>query len=705
VFASGTATNPSISFIADSNTGLYSPGADQIAITTNGAGRLFVNSSGSVGIGTSSPSAPFHVAGSARIGANDTSTVELSIGEGATGDRIALLDFVGDTTYSDYGLRLIRAAGANGTSQFVHRGTGDFAFITNEGSPLIFYTNNSERLRIDSSGRVGIGTTSPSFDLTLDKNVDSLATAYVRSSSTGSSAGGRLIVASAVGNLSMAAFSAAHSIWPNTAVIGSESGFTGGLVINAAGTNPLQFYTNSSERARIDSSGNVGIGTSSPISRLHINDGELTISTGGNTSDAGGIINFGIAALPSYSPIATVQGLLVNATGTELQGGLGFFTRPAGAAGQSLHRRMTLSEAGNLGIGVSSPGYRLDITSADTTAGVGYAVRLRANATAGAAALQFTDNGATTQYGYIACDSSSNLKFATGVTQRACIDSSGRLLVGTSSSTGNHTLVLQGNSSAGTGEAVAAFRRNKALVLDDKMGVINLGDNSDYLGAKIEGIADGTWNTVAGTTPGRIVFSTTAGGSTTPTERMRIDNSGSIFFAQSTTVTPGDGNTTTGSCFNAGVALNISRNSGPTLALNRNTDDGTIARFLREGLLVGRIDVTTIGTSYVTSSDYRLKENVVPLNNAIDRLQQIPVYRFNFIADPDTTVDGFLAHEAQAVVHECVTGAKDEVDDEGNPIYQGIDQSKLVPLLTAALQEVIAKIKVLEAKVTALERV
>ena len=65
--------------------------------------------------------------------------------------------------------------------------------------------------------------------------------------------------------------------------------------------------------------------------------------------------------------------------------------------------------------------------------------------------------------------------------------------------------------------------------------------------------------------------------------------------------------------------------------------------------------------------------------------------------------DGFLAHEAQTVVPEAVTGAHNEVDDDGNPVYQGIDQSKLVPLLTAALQEAISKIETLESKVAALE--
>jgi len=77
--------------------------------------------------------------------------------------------------------------------------------------------------------------------------------------------------------------------------------------------------------------------------------------------------------------------------------------------------------------------------------------------------------------------------------------------------------------------------------------------------------------------------------------------------------------------------------------------------------------------------------------------------RFNFIADDSVTVDGFLAHEAQTVVPEAITGTHNEVDDDGNPVMQGIDQSKLVPLLTGALQEAIAKIETLETKVAALE--
>ena len=124
----------------------------------------------------------------------------------------------------------------------------------------------------------------------------------------------------------------------------------------------------------------------------------------------------------------------------------------------------------------------------------------------------------------------------------------------------------------------------------------------------------------------------------------------------------------------------------------------------------------TTGVSYTTSSDYRLKENVVGVTGASARVQQLNPVRFNFIADPDRTVDGFLAHEVQDVVPEAITGTKDATemvdvhDEDGNvtgqeerPVYQGIDQSKLVPLLTAALQEALTKIETLEARVAALE--
>ena len=165
--------------------------------------------------------------------------------------------------------------------------------------------------------------------------------------------------------------------------------------------------------------------------------------------------------------------------------------------------------------------------------------------------------------------------------------------------------------------------------------------------------------------------------------------------------------------------------------------------FNASGSGVGDITVNASGTVFNTSSDYRLKENESSISDGITRLKQLKPYRFNFKTETDKTLDGFFAHEVSSVVPEAITGKKDEtetfekvvLDSNGNvkasnveqsdwtkgktaEIYendtvweatktvikpQSIDQSKLVPLLTAALQEAVAKIEALEARVTTLE--
>ena len=135
--------------------------------------------------------------------------------------------------------------------------------------------------------------------------------------------------------------------------------------------------------------------------------------------------------------------------------------------------------------------------------------------------------------------------------------------------------------------------------------------------------------------------------------------------------------------------------------------------FIKSGNQVGNIGINNSSTTYNTSSDYRLKENIVDLTGAITRLKQLKPRRFNFKVDDSITVDGFIAHEVTSVP-EAITGTKDQVatsDDVnsgistavGDPVYQGIDQSKIVPLLTAALPEAIAKIETLEVEVSALK--
>ena len=136
-------------------------------------------------------------------------------------------------------------------------------------------------------------------------------------------------------------------------------------------------------------------------------------------------------------------------------------------------------------------------------------------------------------------------------------------------------------------------------------------------------------------------------------------------------------------------------NAGIVCIFNRNTDDGTLIECKRSGSVVGSIGVTASGTSFNTSSDYRLKENVEYTFDATTEVKRLKPCKFNFIGESET-VEGFLAHEVSDVVPVAVTGTKDAVDDNGDAIYQGIDQSKLVPLLVKTIQE-------LEARITALE--
>jgi hypothetical protein len=143
------------------------------------------------------------------------------------------------------------------------------------------------------------------------------------------------------------------------------------------------------------------------------------------------------------------------------------------------------------------------------------------------------------------------------------------------------------------------------------------------------------------------------------------------------------------------VALNDGSRYGGLFGCDNIANRDAIA-FVNPNGFVGSIKTNGSSTSYNTSSDHRLKENVTADWDATTRLKQLNPVRFNFIADADTTVDGFLAHEVQSVVPEAISGTHNELDDDGNPVYQGIDQSKLVPLLVKTIQELEARIETLE---------
>jgi hypothetical protein len=130
---------------------------------------------------------------------------------------------------------------------------------------------------------------------------------------------------------------------------------------------------------------------------------------------------------------------------------------------------------------------------------------------------------------------------------------------------------------------------------------------------------------------------------------------------------------------------------------NNDTNNRDMIIFNRQGSTQGEISAGGGATNYSSASDYRLKENVTYTWDATTRLKQLKPARFNFIADETNTLrDGFIAHEVSSIVPEAISGEKDAVDENGDIKYQGIDPSKLVPLLVKTIQELETRVKTLE---------
>ena len=181
---------------------------------------------------------------------------------------------------------------------------------------------------------------------------------------------------------------------------------------------------------------------------------------------------------------------------------------------------------------------------------------------------------------------------------------------------------------------------------------------------------------------------------TVATERMRIRSNGQVLI-NSTSIIASDN-----------AYLQVTGGSVTPVALRGGTNNYFMAFYKQSNNdLIGSITGSSgTATAFNTSSDYRLKENIDYTWDATTRLKQLKPARFNFISDDtNTLVDGFIAHEVQEVVPHAVTGEKDAVDDDGKPIHQGIDQSKLVPLLVKTIQEQQTVIEALETRITALE--
>ena len=188
---------------------------------------------------------------------------------------------------------------------------------------------------------------------------------------------------------------------------------------------------------------------------------------------------------------------------------------------------------------------------------------------------------------------------------------------------------------------------------------------------------------------------------TNNTERARIDTSGNLLVGTTSTDPIGNGSNGIALLGSSGC-IDVNRSAAPAMLVGRYTSTGQLVNFYYANSSKGNISTDGTNVAYNTSSDYRLKENIVDLPNALATVIQLKPRQFDW-KETNITTTGFIAHELAEVVPQCVTGEKDAVDEDGKPVYQGIDTSFLVATLTAAIQEQQALITQLQADVAALK--
>ena len=607
VFASGTAANPSITFQGDVNTGIYSPGADQVAVATNGTGRLFVDASGNVGIGAT----PNSYAGYSTLTINNTTGGEL--------------DFeVNGTLTSD-----------------IYTDSAGTYWTTRTAVPIVLRTNSVERLRITSAGLVGIGTSAPGEPLNVLGGGSTTSTVNFTGGATGND------------NATIASdYSLNFQIDANNDIGGRAYAWRYGG----------KGYSDGTHLMTLDASGRLGLGTSSPTLQFEISNGTNT-----------GYLHPGIGT-----------GLSV---GTKNSSSLSLDTNNT--------TRVTVTSAGLVGIG-STPDDSFRVTINGNSAGV-------------APGILFTDSAASPRNFAFYINGSKNLviRDSTASSDRLTIDSSGRLLVGTSSVISNNYGGTAGrlqvanndylpigfftyNNTAGETGFCPYLELNRArgtqatpttVANGDDLGLINFygHDGSTFIrAAPIKSVADD----IPGTNdmPGRLVFGTTSDGASSPTARIIINSGGTLYPATDNAYQAGGG----GFRWTAIYAVNGTIQTSDARQKTNVSSCSLGSAFIKSLQPVSFKWIE--GGNTVTKSE----------DGETDVITAVPGERTHW---------GFLAQDVKAAVDDAgVDFGGWILTDKNDPdSAQGLRYDQFIAPLTKALQEALTEIDVLKVKVAALE--
>jgi hypothetical protein len=585
---------------------------------------------------------------------------------------------------------------------------GTFTTLTGSGDVAI----DTDTLFVDvSADKVGIGTTSPAQDVHIKTTTTnnqirveaSGGNLNVGNDSTGSfveSTGSRPFRNFVNGSERMRIDSSGNmDVYQGNKIrwrYAAGSTIRGSIEVDSA--DNIKFFNGSSEteRMRIDTNGQVGIGTSSPTQNFDVSSDSAAASVVARTTSTAGNTNVAFRVQDGTTGTGTGSGLYLGRASAINY--LWTYENEPWVFATNNTERMRIDTNGQVGIGEAAPVTPLTIATTNklgstftgTTNGEGLTVT-QTNYTAGnyislveAAYDDNNDVNPNVRIGAMFDNGGSNLAFGTsnsyasGITNTAMfIDSSGNVGIGTSSPSAPLHIV---NSSTPRIEMGYGGSNGDHRIAWDGAGLVISADQSSnkansYLAMAVDG-----------------------------SEHMRINSSGQLLVNKTSNSLYGVVESAADSSLSRAFVSQITASNGTQVCYWAEADitsgTGYIMYIRYNNSNVGGIFSTSSSTSFTTSSDHRLKENVETMTGAITRVKALKPKRFSWIIDDldDANVDGFLAHEAAAVVPESVIGTHNEVDENGDPVYQSIDQAKLVPLLTAALQEAITKIEALETQ-------